>query len=88
MRTTVDLSDALHRALKAKAAREGRTVRELLTLAVEQLLQPEQPTTLVLREPTPRPYFGALAEYADRVGTHELADIRASVAKARDAGAR
>jgi hypothetical protein len=87
MRTTVDLNDALYRALKAKAAREGRTVRELLTDAVERLLQPERQPPAVLREPTPRPYFGALAEYADRVESHDPADIRASVAKARDADA-
>jgi hypothetical protein len=88
MRTTVDLNDALYRALKAKAAREGRTVRELLTDAVELLLQPERPVSWTLREPSPRPYFGALAEYADKVGAHDPADIRASVARARDAGAR
>ncbi len=35
MRTTVDIPDALYRELKAKAAREKRSVKELVLRGVE-----------------------------------------------------
>ena len=35
MRTTVDIPDALYRELKAKAARDGRSVKELILRSVE-----------------------------------------------------
>ncbi len=35
MRTTIDIPDELHRELKAKAALEGRTVRELVIGLIE-----------------------------------------------------
>ena len=38
MRTTVDIPDALYRKLKAKAASQGRSVKELILLGVEQHL--------------------------------------------------
>ena len=85
MRTTVDLSDSLYRAVKAKAALEGRTVREVLTQAVEQLLQADQPSQEPPRTPTPRPWIGGLREYARRSpGPHDMASIRASIATARE----
>lgn len=87
MRTTVDLSDRLYRAVKAKAALEGRTVREVLTQAVEQLLQADQPAEVASQAPTPRPWIGGLREYARRAeGPHDMASIRASIAKARERG--
>ena len=87
MRTTVDLSDALYRAVKARAALEGRTVREVLTQAVEQLLQGDQPTPAPPSAPTPRPWIGGLQEYARRApGPHDMDSIRASIAEARKRG--
>lgn len=87
MRTTVDLSDSLYRAVKAKAALEGRTVREVLTQAVEQLLRADQPGQAPPREPTPRPWIGGLREYARQApGPHDMASIRASIADARERG--
>ncbi len=38
MRTTIDIPDATYRELKTKAAREGKTVRELVLRGVEQAL--------------------------------------------------
>ena len=35
MRTTVDIPDALYRELKGKAAKEGRSVKELILRSVE-----------------------------------------------------
>ncbi len=39
MRTTVDIPDSLYRDLKSKAAREGRSVKELILRGVEIELQ-------------------------------------------------
>ena len=38
MRTTVDIPDALYRALKQKAASEGQSIRELVLRSVKQEL--------------------------------------------------
>jgi hypothetical protein len=87
MRTTVDLSDTLYRAVKAKAAMEGRTVREVLTQAVEQLLAADHPQPAPPSAPTPRPWIGALREYARRTpGPHDMDSIRASIDEARRRG--
>ena len=40
MRTTVDIPDALYRELKSKAAREKRSVKELILRGVEGELRP------------------------------------------------
>lgn len=40
MRTTVDIPDALYRELKSKAAREKRSVKELILRGVEVELGP------------------------------------------------
>jgi hypothetical protein len=43
MRTTIDLPEDLHRTLKARAALDGTTLRELIQHLVEQgLRQPER----------------------------------------------
>lgn len=39
MRTTIDIPDATYRRLKSRAAREGRSTRALILLAVEQALE-------------------------------------------------
>lgn len=39
MRTTIDIPDALFRAVKTKAATEGRTLRELMLEGLTQVLQ-------------------------------------------------
>jgi plasmid stability protein len=40
MRTTIDIPDDLHRELKAKAALQGRSVRDLLLGLIEAELRP------------------------------------------------
>ena len=42
MRTTVDIPDPIYRKLKAKAASEGRTVKELVLRGVQIVLEPER----------------------------------------------
>lgn len=41
MRTTVDIPDPVYRRLKVKAAREGRSAKELILRGVEQVLKAE-----------------------------------------------
>jgi hemolysin activation/secretion protein len=42
MRTTVDIPDQLYRRLKGRAAREGRSAKELILRGVEQVLANER----------------------------------------------
>jgi len=43
MRTTVDIPDPIYRELKARAAREGRSVKELILQGVAVTLRSETP---------------------------------------------
>jgi hypothetical protein len=51
MRTTVDIPDALYRALKKKAAHEGQSVKELLLRGVEQELRTKPKNSRKRRPP-------------------------------------
>jgi hypothetical protein len=42
MRTTVDIPDPVYRRLKSRAAREGRSAKELILRGVEQVLRQPQ----------------------------------------------
>lgn len=54
MRTTVDLPDDLYRALKARAALSGTTLRELVRTYLEQgLRNPSAPRGVARREAPP-----------------------------------
>jgi plasmid stability protein len=46
MRTTIDIPDETYRSLKMKAAREGKTVRQIVLLGIrkELLVGEERPT--------------------------------------------
>lgn len=61
MKTTVEIPDDLFRAAKATAAREGRSLRELFTEALQEKL-----SQLQSGEPAPTPrwmtYFGAFED--------------------------
>jgi len=89
MRTTIDIDDALYRELKAKAALEGRTVRELLPRAIiheRRGAPPGREPAAVRERPAPR-WFGALSAYADaRGGPHTIEHEREGVAEARRRG--
>ena len=43
MRTTIDIPDAMYRRLKTRAAGEGRSVKSLILVGVEQALEKEPP---------------------------------------------
>jgi len=53
MRTTIDLPDELYRALKARAALNGVTVRDLVRRYVEQGLQQPSAPQPGRRQPPP-----------------------------------
>jgi plasmid stability protein len=81
MKATIDLDDALYRRLKIEAARRGRTVRDLVAEGIRAVV--DAPPRAVDEAPRPAEWFGALAAYGGRAETHDLAAIRASVARAR-----
>ena len=45
MRTTVDIPDPVYRRLKVRAAREGRSVKELILRGAEHVLKAEPPVS-------------------------------------------
>ena len=46
MRTTIDIPDATYRELKIRAAREGKTVRELVLRGIESALSGSSETPI------------------------------------------
>lgn len=65
MRTTIDLPDLLFREAKAKAAREGTSLKEFFTQAVEEKLNRQ--TTPLKRTRVKLPIFpkGTLPDFSD-----------------------
>jgi hypothetical protein len=51
MRTTIDLPDGLYRQLKARAALEGRPVKDLLHALLQRALRDEVPGAPVPQRP-------------------------------------
>jgi hypothetical protein len=51
MRTTVDIPDVTYRHLKARAARDGQTVKALILQGVEHVLAPASATNRKVRLP-------------------------------------
>jgi hypothetical protein len=45
VRTTVDIPDQMYRRLKGRAAREGRSAKELILRGVEHILADQQRTS-------------------------------------------
>jgi hypothetical protein len=50
MRTTIDIPDPLYREIKARAAREGRSIKELILHSVSITLRNELPAVRVSRK--------------------------------------
>lgn len=72
MKTTLVIDDGVFRRLKMEAAREGRTISELVEAALRRMLEapPPEPDTL-----PPLPTFdggGARVDVADRDALYEL----------------
>ena len=89
MKTTLDLDDGLYRQLKSYAALNGQSVKAVVTEALGRLLAIPSSSaagaTQKWREDAPT-WVGSLAAYAGNAkGQHDLASMRASVAKGRRA---
>jgi hypothetical protein len=81
MKATIDFDENLYRRLKVEAARRGTTIRELVAQGVQRVLA--EPVTTMAADQVP-PWLGSLREYAKNAkGKHDLASMRASVARAR-----
>jgi hypothetical protein len=85
MKATMDIPDTLYRKVKAKSALAGQPVREVAIRlfsawvdepAVREAPASEAPQSLP-------PWFGVASAYAHKVKRHDLASVRASIAKAR-----
>jgi len=63
MKTTLEIDEGVMRELKARAAREGRTMSELVETALRTLLA-ERPRQVEL-PPLPVFHLGGLSEHAD-----------------------
>jgi predicted transcriptional regulator len=65
MKTTLNIDDQVMARLRAEAARTGRTMSELMEVALRQLLDRRRPA--VVSEPLPTfQSGGALVDVADR----------------------
>lgn len=51
MRTTIDIPDPIYKELKARAARQGRTVKEIILWGVEKEMQSAVPKRSRIRLP-------------------------------------
>jgi predicted CopG family antitoxin len=54
VRTTVDIPDSMYRELKGKAAREGKSVKEVILRGVEQELKSRKPHSKRVKAPIVR----------------------------------
>ena len=72
MRTTITIEEELYRRLKASAARQGRTVSDLIGDAVRDALRPRRGP---IAELPPLPTFGG----SGVVAGVDLADVRSLV---------
>jgi plasmid stability protein len=89
MRTTIDLPDELFRRLKARAALDGRKLKDVLTEFVEQGLEAAPaPDFRELRRRTPLPVIPATGKPLPALSNEELAlaEEEEDLASLRSAG--
>ena len=91
MKTTLDIPDAMYRAVKSRSAGEGLSVRHVTIMLYGDWLatprwKPQAPSSVsdLIAPPTPPPTrrlgcFGVAAKYARKDVSHEMDDIRASI---------
>lgn len=75
MKTTLNIDDTIMNRLRAESARTGRTMSELVELALRQLLQSRRPAAVS----EPLPVFrsgGALVDIADREALYRAMEGR------------
>ena len=77
MKATIDFDEGLYRRLKIEAARRGRTIRDLVSDAVRQVL--DTPPT-VSGDPTVAEWapawLGSLAQYAHNAQDHSMGAVQ------------
>jgi hypothetical protein len=87
MKATIVFEDALYRRLKVAAAQRGRTVKDLVAEGVRNVLREPQAMPVAASSTAPPAWFGSLRGYGKvAAGKHDLASMRASVARGRRAG--
>ena len=72
MKTTLNIDDSVMKLLRQEAARQGRTMSELVEAGLRRVLDP--PVAEQSGEPAPLPRWhsgGALVDVADREALHE-----------------
>jgi hypothetical protein len=75
MKTTLNIDDAVMARLRREAARTGRTMSELVEMALRQLLQRRPAATALPELPTFRS-GGALVDLADRGALYQAMEGR------------
>ena len=87
MKATIEFDEQLYRRLKIEAARRGRTVRDMVSDAVRQVL--DGPTATTGGSPgspdgqwAPT-WLGSLAQYAHNGQDHSMESVRKSIARGR-----
>jgi plasmid stability protein len=87
MKATIDIDDELYRRLKVEAARQRRTVRDMVADGVRYVLDGDV-TPHAQAERTPnaewRPaWFGTLRRWGQAADTHDMRAVRESVDRGR-----
>ena len=84
MKATIDFDEHLYRRLKIEAARRGRTVRDLVSEAVRQVLDGPAPTDAGSSDVEWAPtWLGSLSQYAHNAQDHSMESVRKSIARGR-----
>ena len=75
MKTTLNIDDSVMQRLREEAARQGKTMSELVEAGLRRILEEPVPETDQVREPLPQwRSGGAFVEVADRDALYERMD--------------
>jgi hypothetical protein len=75
MKTTLNIDDSVMQRLREEAARQGRTMSELVEAGLRLVLAQPGQSTNVVREPLPQwQSGGAMVDVADREALHDRMD--------------
>lgn len=84
MKATIDFDERLYRRLKIEAARQGRTIRDLVDEAVRRALGLPTRDGEGADAPSDDAWFGMLSRYASNArGKHDLESMRESIVRGR-----
>lgn len=72
MKTTLNIDDSVMQRLREAAARQGRTMSELVEAGLRRVLEESEESANQVREPLPQWHSGgAYVDVADRDALHE-----------------